>query len=284
MRLQVAMLPGGRLHLQDGPIDLVIQANGPPAAVEEAYRAAMRRMAGVLDELCSELPLLRVPLGCRAKGALARRMQQAVQPFEAECFITPMAAVAGAVAETVLDAMAAAAPLDRAMVNNGGDIALHLAPGQHVVAGLVARPDQPCLFGRVRIDAADPPRGLATSGLGGRSDTFGIADAVTILARSAAEADAAATVVANRVDLPGHEAIRRGPSQRAQSDLGERPVTHAVGALAADEVAEALERGAATARLLLDRGLLAAAALHLRGQTVLVQPAGHFTLGETPHG
>jgi ApbE superfamily uncharacterized protein (UPF0280 family) len=271
------MLPGGRLHLQDGPIDLVIQAWGAPIAVAEAYRAATLRTASVLDELCSELPLLRVPAARGAAGEVAQLMQRAVRPYEAECFITPMAAVAGSVAQAVLDAMAAV-PLDRVTVNNGGDIAIRLAPGQHVVAGMVARPEQLRLFGQMRIEADHATRGVATSGFGGRSDTFGIADAVTVVARSASEADAAASIVANAVDLPGHPAITRGPSSRAQSDLGDQPVTQAVGALSADEIAAALERGAARARGLLDRGLLDAAALHLRGTTVLVQGEGRFRL------
>jgi ApbE superfamily uncharacterized protein (UPF0280 family) len=279
-RLQVAMLSGGRLHLHDGPIDLVIHADGAPDAVAEAYRAATLRAATVLDELCHELPLLRAQAGpgvTMASGDVARRMQGAVRPFQTNCFITPMAAVAGAVAEAVLEAMLVA-PLARATVNNGGDIAIHLAPGQHLVAGLAARPERLQLFGRVRVAAEDEPRGIATSGFGGRSDTFGIADAVTILARSAAAADAAASIVANAVDLPGHSAIRRGPSTRAQSDLGDRPVTHAVGRLDGDEIDQALERGAAMARVLLQRGLVAAAALHLRGATRLVQSGDHFSL------
>ena len=270
------MLPGGRLHLHDGPIDLVIHAAGSPPRVADAYRAATARAATVLDELCEELPLLRAHAGRLAEGAVARRMQGAVRPFEADCFITPMAAVAGAVAEAVLDTMIAT-PLDRATVNNGGDIAIALAPGQQVTAGLAARADRLDLFARVRIDASEPPRGIATSGFGGRSDTFGIADAVTILAHGAAAADAAATMVANAVDLPGHPAIQRGPSTRAQSDLGNRPVTQEVGDLTAAEIAAALERGAAVARSLLDRGLIHAAALHLRRATHLVQPA-HFEL------
>jgi ApbE superfamily uncharacterized protein (UPF0280 family) len=204
-------------------------------------------------------------------------MQRAVQPYEAECFITPMAAVAGSVAEAVLESMMAA-PLERVTVNNGGDIAISLAPGQHVVAGMVARPDQLRLFGQMRIEADHATRGVATSGFGGRSDTFGIADAVTVVARSASEADAAASMVANAVDLPGHPAITRGPSNRAQSDLGDRPVTHSVGALSGEEIAVALERGAVAARTLLARGLLDAAALHLRGVTVLVQGEGRFKL------
>jgi ApbE superfamily uncharacterized protein (UPF0280 family) len=271
------MLPGGRLHLQDGPIDLVIQAWGAPVAMAEAYRAATLRTASVLDELCRELPLLRVPGARDATGEVARLMQRAVQPYEGECFITPMAAVAGSVAEAVLEAMLAV-PLDRMIVNNGGDIAISLAPGQHVVAGMVARPEQLRLFGQMRIEADHATRGVATSGFGGRSDTFGIADAVTVVARSASKADAAASIVANAVDLPGHPAISRAPSNRAQSDLGDRRVTHAVGALSADEIATALEHGAAKARDLLARGLLDAAALHLRGITVLVHGEGRFRL------
>jgi ApbE superfamily uncharacterized protein (UPF0280 family) len=170
------------------------------------------------------------------------------------------------------------APLDRVTVNNGGDIAISLAPGQHVVAGMVARPEQLRLFGQMRIEADHATRGVATSGFGGRSDTFGIADAVTVVARSASEADAAASIVANAVDLPGHPAITRGPSKRAQSDLGDLPVTQAVGPLSTDEIASALGRGAAAARALLGRGLLDAAALHLRGATVLVQGEGRFKL------
>jgi len=269
-RLQVAMLPGGRLHLQDGPIDLVIKADGCPAAVGRAYRAATDRAATILDELCGELPLLRVPAARDAEGAVARRMQRAVRPYETACFITPMAAVAGAVADAVLDAVGPW-DLQRVTVNNGGDIAVYLAARQHLVAGMVARAEAGRLFGRLRLDSAHGARGIATSGFGGRSDTFGIADAVTVLAATAAAADAAATMVANAVDLPGHPAIRRGPSRRAQSDLGDRAVTQAVGALDAAEIGEALERGAAMARRLMERGLLAAAALHLRGVTLLVQ-------------
>ena len=96
-----------------------------------------------------------------------------------------MAAVAGSVAEEVLEAMLAAAALSRAFVNNGGDIALHLAPGTAYEIGLVDRPDRPSLFSTARIAAADPVRGIATSGWRGRSFSLGIADAVTVLAERA---------------------------------------------------------------------------------------------------
>jgi ApbE superfamily uncharacterized protein (UPF0280 family) len=275
---QVALLADGRrLHLQDGPIDLVIEAFGAGDAVAAAYAAAVRRFTGLLDELVAELPLLRAQAregGTELAGIVARRMHAAVKPFAAECFVTPMAAVAGAVADEILRAMREAAPLARAYVNNGGDIALHLQDRESFVLGLVDRPDRPSLFARARIAAPDPSRGIATSGWRGRSFSLGIADAVTILAATAAEADAAATLVANAVDLPGHPAIERAPaaSIAPDSDLGDRPVTRAVGSLAPAEVGQALARGLARASVLRDRGLIHAAAIRLQGETRLLVP------------
>jgi hypothetical protein len=268
---------GRRLHLQDGPIDLIVEAWGSEANIRAAYDAAARRFTGLLDTLCEELPELRKaadPVSCRLLGKIARRMHAAVAPYAADHFITPMAAVAGAVAEEILGAMVDAARLDRAYVNNGGDIALHLGRGERFTVGLVDRPDQPGLMKTTIIDFGDPARGVATSGRHGRSFSLGIADAVTVLARTASQADAAATIVANAVDLPGHPAVRRGPAHDLQpdSDLGARLVTHEVGDLSHDEIEEALEAGADKARALLGRGLIESAALRLHGETRIVAP------------
>ncbi len=275
---QVALLADGRrLHLQDGPIDLVIEAFGDRQAVATAYIAAVRDFTGLLDELVAELPLLRAQAhaaGTELTGVVARRMHAAVAPFSEECFITPMAAVAGAVADEILRAMQQAAPLARAYANNGGDIALHLQGTESFVLGLVDRPDRPSLFARAKIAAQDPSRGIATSGWRGRSFSLGIADAVTILAATAAEADAAATIVANAVDLPGHPAIERAPAAAIapDSDLGDRLVTRAVGSLTPAEVEQALARGLARASALRDRGLIHAAAIRLQGESRLFVP------------
>ena len=269
-RMEARMLPDGRrLHLHDGPIDLIIAAEG---AREEAFAAAQSRFATVLDELAAELPLLRQPVGPEPSGPTACRMWRATRRLADLGFITPMAAVAGSVAEEVLDAMTAAATLSRAFVNNGGDIALHLAPGTSYDVGLVDRPDRPSLFASARIAAADCVRGIATSGWRGRSFSLGIADAVTVLAERASIADAAATVIADAVDLPGHPAVTRVPAQAIQpeNDLGERPVTRAVGALSRNEIAAALDAGVALARRLVGEGRITAAALHLAGETRIV--------------
>src|SRR3954447_19849786 len=234
---QSALLPDGkRLHLQDGPIDLVIEAKGEAAEVHAAYAAAAQRFTGLLGELCEELATLRRaadPARCVLKGVVARRMHAAVAPFASDHFITPMAAVAGSVAEEILGAMLHGARLDRAYVNNGGDIALHLADGEQFTVGLMDRPDRHGLLRAMTIDADDPVRGVATSGRHGRSFSLGIADAVTVLARTASRADAAATIIANAVDLPEHPAIVRRAAHDLQpdSDLGARLVTRGVGEL-----------------------------------------------------
>ena len=277
---QIALLPDGkRLHLQDGPIDLVIEAKGSDANVRAAYQAAAHRFTGLLDELCAELAQLRQPADparCTLKDVVARRMHAAVAPFAADHFMTPMAAVAGAVAEEILGAMLGAARLDRAYVNNGGDIALHLADGEQFTVGLMDRPDRHGLLRAMTIDADDPVRGVATSGRHGRSFSLGIADAVTVLARTASQADAAATIIANAVDLPGHPAVVRCPANELQpdSDLGTRRVTRDLGALGENEVEQALRAGTSQAQQLLAAGLIEGAALRLKGETVVVGTTG----------
>jgi len=265
---------GDRLHLQDGPIDLIIGVDADPASRRSAFAAATARFATILDELCAELPLLRSAAdpAHAPMGAVARAMWQAVLPFAPTAFITPMAAVAGAVADEILRALTAPGGIRRAYVNNGGDIALHLSPGTSWRIGLVDRPDRPSLFGSTEIASDDPVRGIATSGWRGRSFSLGIADAVTVLAADAASADAAATVIANAVDLPGHPAVTRVPASDLQpdSDLGSRPVTRAVGQLSTDEVRRALVSGRFAAESLLSQGRFTAVSLHLAGETTIV--------------
>jgi ApbE superfamily uncharacterized protein (UPF0280 family) len=274
----IRMLPDGRrLHLHDGPIDLIIEADGTPQAVSAAYEAAARRFVSVLDELCGELPLLRSQVrknSLRPSGAVAQRMFAAVEPHCEDCFITPMAAVAGSVAEEILDSMTAATTLERAYVNNGGDIALHLANGQFYKIGMVERLDRPSLFGSLEISAAGPVRGIATSGWRGRSFSLGIADAVTVLADCASAADAAATVIANAVNLPDHPGVTRVPAREISpdSDLGDLPVTRGVEPLSDSEIVEALDSGARAARILRVQELIHSSALCLQSHIRVVSP------------
>jgi ApbE superfamily uncharacterized protein (UPF0280 family) len=287
-RAQIRVLPDGRrLHLLDGPIDLIVEAFGSQRQINAVYHAARARFVTVLDELCLELAFLRQPCSEETswpQGAVAQRMMAAVKPYAPEYFITPMAAVAGAVAEEILAAMVSAAEVSRAYVNNGGDIALHLSAGEQFVVGMVDRPDRPSLMGTTTLHTCGPVRGVATSGWRGRSFSFGIADAVTVLADRAAAADAAATIIANAVDLPGHPAIVRVAACELQpdSDLGERLVTQAVGELTSSEVDQALTAGAFAADRLLRIGLIRSAALSLQGETRVVGSSRETIMTATP--
>ncbi|TIQ29809.1 MAG: UPF0280 family protein [Mesorhizobium sp.] len=265
---------GRRLHLNHGPIDLIVEAFGEAGERRAAYAQAVERFQTILNELVEELPELRRPASLTPRafaGPTARRMEAAVSPL-AESFITPMAAVAGSVADEILMAALVGRRLDRAYVNNGGDSAIHLGEGQTMTLAIAGTGHG--MVDRITIRAEDGVRGVATSGWRGRSFSLGIADAVTVLARSGAEADAAATLIANAVDLPFHPAIHRVSARdlAPDSDLGDRLVTQGVGALAPGEAARALDNGLAVAEDFRRRGLIAAAALFLAGQSRISGP------------
>jgi uncharacterized protein len=339
MTATARLLPGNRLHLQHGPIDLIIGADGTPENVERAYRAAWAAFPDILPALVSQLPFLRTPVvgalplspatpGERAEAgpyghrrvsvdipaegegrllvrtsmhsanlsgeatteqvaaphpnplprrgggqgtrSVADRMYAAVWPYR-DRFITPMAAVAGSVADHVLRLMLAAAPLRRAYVNNGGDIAIHLAPGATFTAGVVGDLAAPAIDARVFINAGDGIGGIATSGWRGRSQSLGIADSVTVLAATAATADAAATMIANAVDVDDPAIARRPACEvKDDSDLGCLLVTVGVGRLTPEARSRAIAGGVARALEILEHKRIIAAYIQLQGEMVVV--------------
>jgi ApbE superfamily uncharacterized protein (UPF0280 family) len=272
---QAHLLEGGqRLHLHHGPIDLIIGVEGPERM--RCFARATVRFQTVLQALAVELSDLRKPLsGAVFTDPIARRMARAVAPYDV--FVTPMAAVAGAVADEILTAMMADGTPIKAYVNNGGDIAFHLEDGQQMTSlGL---------SGTINLTAKDTARGLATSGWQGRSHSLGIADAVTVAAPTAAAADVAATLIANAVDLPDHLGIKRTLARdlNPDSDLGKRPVTTDVPTLTETEIDAALANGAALAHTLLKRGLICQAALTLQGRSTFVSSDANVSKGTLAH-
>lgn len=265
---------GARLHLQHGPIDLVISADG---ARKAAFEAATARFQCILNELVTELAALRQPLTAQTaapKGAIARRMHQAAMPLRSAGYLTRMASVAGSVADEVLQAMTQAADLRRAYVNNGGDIAVHLTQDASFTTAMMDHEGQP--LGQIKLTDQDGVGGIATSGRHGRSFSLGIADSVTVLAKSAAQADVAATVIANAVDVPGHPAITRQAASRLDdtSDLGDLPVVTQCGQLSASDIAQALQNGYDRAETYINLKQIKGAALFLQGQSLAT--SGHL--------
>lgn len=257
---QSTIIQGGRLHLHHGPIDLIINAWGQDKA--QAFAQAEARFQTVLGELVEELDALRSPAPIpKPMGKIARAMANAAAPHS-DTFVTPMAAVAGAVADEILAAMVLNTTLTKATANNGGDISFLLTPGHSLTA---AAPDA-----SITLHHDTPARGLATSGCQGRSHSFGIADSVTVLAKTAAKADVAATLIANAVNLPEHPGIAREPANHLapDSDLGDRSVTIRVPPLATNDIQTALAAGQKSATIMLANGLITGAILHLQGRTI----------------
>ena len=252
---------------------------GEPAARERAFAAAALAFEGVLADLCRHLATLRRPLdGAWPVDAspTACRMRAAVARFP-EGFVTPMAAVAGSVADTVLEAMVRTGGLHAAYVNNRGDIAVHVTAARGLEIGIVTALREAGLGARLAVREGDGIGGIATSGWDGRSFSLGVADAVTVLARDAATADAAATLVAGAVDVD-HPAVERAEAAQLDpdSDLGERLVTTAVGPLPRAAVAEALAAGEALARRWVDEARIIAAFLALQGEARSVGDRGRI--------
>ena len=277
-----ARLDRGRWHFQHGPIDLILAFEGEFEACVRAIAACWDRFQAVLPGLVAELAQLRRPAHERpaVQDPVSARMVQACAPFAAERFITPMAAVAGAVADELIETFRRAG-VSRAFINNGGDIALHLTPGEKYRVGvwsnlgrvLSADDSGRDVDSRFVVDAGMPVRGIATSGWRGRSFSLGIADSVTVLANTAAVADAAATMVANAVDCD-FAGIVRVPAEQLKddTDLGSLPVTVDVPPLPPGVIAAALEGGRVEAEYWRERGVIYAAALFLQGQVEVVLP------------
>jgi ApbE superfamily uncharacterized protein (UPF0280 family) len=282
---QMVLLPDGRrLHLNHGPIDLIIEAFGDPDEVKKSYEQAMSCFPEILTTLVDELEILRRPydVSWRPDGPVANRMQAACSGFSTE-FVTPMAAVAGGVADEVLEALVCGRRLEKAYVNNGGDIAFHLTEGQGLTAGLIADYHLPNIDGEYVLTHDMPVRGIATSGWKGRSFSLGIADSVSVLANNAASADVAATLIANAVNTD-HLAIVRIPASERDpdNDLGSRLVTVDVEALEQQTIDAALNMGEKAAIAAEQAGHISAAVLVLQNtyRVVGTAPAGLIARAE----
>ena len=275
------ILPDGkRLHLQSGPIDLVIDADGEVSEVALAFEQARQAFEPVLVDLVSELAFLRSPLNPSSLGGreladkgsssrtVAQIMVDAASRF-AKHDVTPMIAVAGSVADYILGAMLEDRILDRVYVNNGGDIALYLNDGQSFDIGIVERVDAPEISLKAKVTSKDAVAGVATSGWRGRSHSLGVADAVTVLAPTAALADAAATLIANAVDPGPCTEVTRSPARELDpdTDLGDRQVTVNVQPLSAEQTDRALLAGLDLARSFVDARQIISASLSLQGST-----------------
>jgi ApbE superfamily uncharacterized protein (UPF0280 family) len=278
MTPQITKMDDGRLHLNHGPIDLIIAMDGEAYEITLAKQQAILAFETVLLDLSKILPDLRKPfselqaLNYIFENEIARNMLRVVSQFPTD-FITPMAAVAGCVADYILACSCEGRSLKRVSVNNGGDIAFYLNVTEKYKTAICNLSGE--ALATIEIHHEDEIAGIATSGCLGRSYSLGIADSVTVLAKNAGLADAAATLIANAVDLPQSEKVKRMAANELSPDidLGDRQVTVEVHPLCDNEIKMALAKGQKYAAVLEREGLIDGAFIMLQNQFLTIGSA-----------
>ncbi len=267
----VQVLADGSVLVDYGPMRMSISVseNGKPLSqlAEEGAHFAMK----VLEDLARFLPVIKKKSErLEVKGVfpdVVRKMIEATKRME-EPDLTPLAAVAGSASDVVADLMFGKGGT-KIIVDNGGDIAIRLREGEVARVGVKTEidADQPTFV--ISIDSTMGIGGVATSGLGGRSFTKGIASAATILSETASFSDAAATVVGNFTNVEDANIARSLAEEiYPDTDLAGEWVTTRAGVLSQEKVEEALNRGLSKAYSICQKGLIHGALIALQGKVV----------------
>ena len=256
-----------RLFLRHGPINIVLEAIGIDKDL--AYQNVKGYFETLLEQLVLDMELLKkeVVFNRKFNNKISQSMQDATERYS-PAFITPMAAVAGSIADNILRVLINNTNLEKAYVNNGGDVSFYLNKNQIMKTSLAAIPNM-----IAEIKYKDKSRGIATSGWRGKSFSRGIADSVTVLADNAAMADAAATMIGNAVDIYNHPKIKKQPANEMyeDSDLKNLLITVEVGLLTKVEIKEALKNGYQTALQYINKDLINTALIQLSEYFCIVQ-------------
>jgi hypothetical protein len=266
---KIEVLPNGTVLFEHGPMRLFIQALEHETPLIDLAREGARKAKTVLEQMALFLPVIkRKSRGLKLEEDypdVIRRMIDATQKM-GEPDLTPMAAVAGAASDEVADFMVLRGGT-KIIVDNGGDIAIRLREGEVARVGI-----------KTEVDAKEPSYiisirqtmgigGIATSGLGGRSFTKGIASAATVLSESASCSDAAATVIGNatKIDDP---LIRRSLAESIypETDIAGEWVTVEVGKLSSRKIDAALRQGLEKANAIRQKGLIKGALIAVKGR------------------
>jgi ApbE superfamily uncharacterized protein (UPF0280 family) len=193
---------------------------------------------------------------------LAQRMIESVRAI-GDIDLTPMAAVAGTIADAVADWLFGRR-LTKVVVDNGGDIAIRLAAGQTATVGIRPQINRLDISHIARLDDCRSSWGVTTSGLGGRSFTRGIASAVTVIAENASIADAAATSIANACIVEDSSIIQLPAEQLdPNTDLQGVNVTVDVGELSSGKKVQAVKMALSKADALCRQERIAGALIAL---------------------
>jgi len=180
--------------------------------------------------------------------------------------LTPMAAVAGTIADAVADYLADRG-MTKAIVNNGGDIAIRLRGENSATVGIREDVRSHEFSHVIRLGSERASWGVATSGLGGRSLTRGIASAATVIAQKASIADAAATAVGNASFVEDRQVIQENAEKiDPATDIPGIAATCKVGPLKEETRSLSLQRALRRAAELVERKIILGAGVVVDGR------------------
>jgi hypothetical protein len=204
----------------------------------------------------------------KGKNALVARMIESVDLVGDED-LTPMAAVAGTIADSVADFLFGRG-MTKVVVENGGDLAVRLQGDDPVTVGLRSGVDALEIDYVITLNPGRSSWGVATSGLGGRSLTRGIASAATVVAETASVADAAATAVANASYVEDGQVSRR-PAEEMDpyTDIPGLLVTAEAGPLSETKKRLALGQAIRRAEALISRNIILGAFVAVQGKEAM---------------
>jgi len=274
------------MFVEVGPASIVVSVEKGMKAFAIDEQELRGYLIEILSEVREALPVLRQKAYKIRKTAylpeVAKRMVEAAKMVD-EATLTPMAAVAGAVADAVKDRLKRKS-LDFISVNNGGDIAILNNRGEHARIGIGdIQKNKPTQY--IMTVKGLKEFGVATSGFGGRSLTLGVADSATVLARSGAIADAAATFICNKTSVESHCVVKRRASEiDPLSDIAEEWVTVKVGDLNSNLVKAALQGGLDAGEWLKQKGIISDAVILLQGKAVTTLQGKDNTCMEVEYG
>jgi ApbE superfamily uncharacterized protein (UPF0280 family) len=254
----IAFIDDESVLAECGPMRLVIRAwKGAEPQIDLVREAAaksflyLERVAGFRSELSQPFSELKV----QPPDGLALEMVDSVAII-GDDDLTPMAAVAGTIADAVANWLFEQG-VTKVIVDNGGDIAVRLAEGESVTVGVRPRVTSRHISHVINLDSDRTAWGVTTSGVGGRSLTRGIASAVTVLSTKASVADAGATAIANACFVEDDRIIQL-PAAKIDptSDLKDMLVTTEVGPLSSEKILAAINSARRKADDLSQKGII----------------------------
>jgi ApbE superfamily uncharacterized protein (UPF0280 family) len=260
----------GKMFLEIGPASLVIIGEKDGEPYEFQKEKLVQKVKSILGEIREFLPVLKQKAykikNTKHMPDVPRKMVEAVKAID-EASLTPMAAVAGAVADAIKKFLKNEG-LDLVSVNNGGDISIFNKKGRCLkidIGDIHTGESSPYMLNIEQLIDF----GLATSGFGGRSFTLGLADSVTVIAATGAVADAAATFICNCTNTESDQVVRQKASEiDSLTDIPDDNVTIIIGQLNDRDILKALDNGLSIAANNKNKKHIYDAILKLRGHMV----------------